>query len=117
MREKIIPTLVQEGVSAPAVVAEDIVFDKAEQAEQLEHEKEKLTDDIQELETALKVALEEEKKRLKDEIEEGRERLKLLAQTTEESSAETHIAEPDGSRDTGKGSGVGAAGSLKSSMK
>ncbi|MEK6201658.1 MAG: mechanosensitive ion channel family protein [Desulfobulbaceae bacterium] len=114
---RIIPTLVQEDLSAPPVMAEDIVFDKAEQAEQTENEKQKLMDDMQELETALKEAPEEEKNRIKDEIEEGRERLKLLEQTPEESSAETHVTEPDRSRDTGKDGGVGTAGPLKSSMK
>lgn len=114
---KIIPTLVQKDLSAPPVLAEDIVFDKAEQAEQTEKEKQKLMDDMQELETALKEAPEEEKNRIKDEIEEGRERLKLLEQTTEEPSAETHIAEPDNSHDNGEGGGVGPASSLKSSAK
>ncbi|MDD3814202.1 MAG: mechanosensitive ion channel [Desulfocapsaceae bacterium] len=100
--EKIIPTLVQEEISAPPVMAEDIVFDKAEQAGQIENEKQKLMDAIQELETALKEAPEEEKKRIKDEIAEGRERLKILEQTTEELSEETHSAEPNAARDTGK---------------
>ncbi|MBA3007662.1 MAG: mechanosensitive ion channel family protein [Proteobacteria bacterium] len=114
---KIIPTSVQKDLSSRPVIAEDIVFDKAEQAEQSENEKQKLINDMQELETALKEAPEEEKKRIKDEIAEGRERLKLLEQTTEELSAKTRIAEPDSSRDTGKGGGVGPASSLKSSAK
>ncbi|MBU0664453.1 MAG: mechanosensitive ion channel family protein [Proteobacteria bacterium] len=106
---KIIPTLVQEDLSAPPVVAEDIVFDKAEQAEQTENEKQNLMDEMQELETALKEAPEEEKKRIKDAIAKGRERLKLLEQTTEEANTEIYVAKPDGSRDPGKVSGTGSA--------
>ncbi len=111
--EKMIPTLVQEEVSSPPVMAEDIVFDKAEQAEQAEDEKQKLINDMQVLESALKEAPEEEKKRIKDEIAEGRERLKLLEQTTEKLSAKTRIAQPDSSSDTGKGGGVGPASSTQ----
>jgi len=114
---KIISTIVQEDVSTQPVMAEDIVFDKAEQAEQTEDERQKLINDMQELETALKEAPEEEKQRIKDEIAEGRERLKILEQMTEELSAETHIAEPNVSRDTEKVGGTGSASSLKSSMK
>jgi hypothetical protein len=112
--EKIIPTMVQEDLSTQPVMAEDIVFDKAEQAEQTEDEKQKFINNIQELETALKEAPEEEKKRIKDEIAEGRERLKLLVQKAEEANEETHVVEPDGSRDSEKVGGTGGASSLNS---
>ncbi|MFH2124332.1 MAG: mechanosensitive ion channel domain-containing protein [Pseudomonadota bacterium] len=114
---KIIPTIGQEDVSTQPVMAEDIVFDKAEQAEQTEDEKQKLINDMQELEAALKEAPEEEKQRIKDEIAEDRERLKILEQMAEELNAETHIAKPNVSRDTGKVGGTGSVSSLKSSMK
>ncbi len=115
--EKIIPTFVQKDLSSVPVVAEDIVFDKAEQAEQSENGRQQLIDDIQELETALKEAPEEEEQLIKDKIAAGRERLKILEQTPEEASAETHLAEPDGSGDTGKDGNTSPANPMASPVK
>ena len=115
--EKIIPTFVQKDLSSVPVVAEDIVFDKAEQAEQSENGRQQLIDDIQELETALKEAPEEEEQLIKNKIAAGRERLKILEQTPEEASAETHLAEPDGSGDTGKDGNTSPANPMASPVK
>ena len=115
--EKIIPTFVQKDLSSVPVVAEDIVFDKAEQAEQSENGRQQLIDDIQKLETALKEAPEEEEQLIKNKIAAGRERLKILEQTPEEASAETHLAEPDGSGDTGKDGNTSPANPMASPVK
>lgn len=66
-------------VSSPAGVnAEDIAFDKAEQAERTEKEKRSLTQEIEALEAAMKDASEDERSRAKTRIEACRDRLKVL---------------------------------------
>ncbi len=76
------PVLAKPAETAP--VAEEIVFDKAEQAEKLENEKSDLKKKIQQLEKALKERPEKEKQKLKEAIERSRERLKTLEQTADE---------------------------------
>lgn len=78
---KIIPpvsTVIQPPVESEAS-AEDIAFDKAEQAEKLEHEKLQLKQEIEKLEASVKDATNEETKKAKQEaIKELQQRLKAL---------------------------------------
>jgi small conductance mechanosensitive channel len=81
---KVVPTLqAPEDKEAPPV-AEAVVFDKAEQAERVEKEKQRLTDEVHRLESALKDAPDGEKQRIKETLEEGRKRLADLEQTSVE---------------------------------
>jgi small-conductance mechanosensitive channel len=77
---RILPTLREKESEAPPAVAEEVVFDKAEHAEQVEKEKQRLHAEIQQLEDAVKEAPDEEKKRIKEAVEENRKRLAVLEQ-------------------------------------
>ncbi len=83
---RIIPARREENHEEKPTVAEDVVFDKAEQAEQADKEKKQLTSEIQRLEDSLKEATDEEKKRIKETVEEVRKRLAALNQAPEKSS-------------------------------
>jgi small conductance mechanosensitive channel len=84
------------------VIAEDIVFDKAEQAEKRAKEKKELIGTIEKLESSLKDAPEEDKGRIKKEIAEGRERLKVLEQAAGESPRDEDTPEASASTDADK---------------
>lgn len=75
---KVIPTFVQATPAKETVGAEEIVFDKAERAEQAEGEKQRLKEDIKDLETALKEDPDGKKGETKRNIEKKRERLKAV---------------------------------------
>lgn len=75
---RLIPEAVTVVSSQAAVKAEDIAFDKAEQAEMTENEKRSLAKEIEALETSMKDAAEDEKSRAKTRIEACRDRLKVL---------------------------------------
>ena len=80
---------------APAeelAVAEDVVFDKAVSAEQLEKEKQQLMATIKEYEALLAEATDNDKKQVKERIKECRERLKQLDRQTGASDAESPAA-------------------------
>ncbi|TSA00122.1 MAG: mechanosensitive ion channel family protein [Deltaproteobacteria bacterium] len=100
--KKIIPVVGQEESSEAQVIAEDIVFDKAEQAEQKEKEEKELIDTIEKLESSLKDAPEEEKERIKTRVAEGRERLKVLEQPASKSARDDDTPEASASTDTDK---------------
>ena len=68
------------------------MFDKTEQAEQADKEKQRLIIEIQQLENALKEAPDGEKKRIKGTVEESRKRLAALEQAPGKSS-DGHPAE------------------------
>ena len=91
--KKVIPLTVQDELSEKPVIAEAIVFDKAEQAEKVEKEKKELIGKIEELESSLKEASEEDKEPIKKRIVEARERLKFLEQPTSELSLDDHVNE------------------------
>jgi len=93
--KKIIPEIIREKKTEESWVAEDIVFDKAEQAEQIEMEKQKLIHNIQELEITQKGTSGTESKQIKEKIEKGRERLKTLEKTKVELTMENKIPEPE----------------------
>jgi small-conductance mechanosensitive channel len=90
---KVIPTYVPAAPPGETVDAEEIVFDKAEQAEQIESEKQELIEDIKELEAGLKDKQNEEKERAKEIIAEKRERLKAVVQV--EISSDTESEDTD----------------------
>jgi mevalonate kinase len=73
---KIIPEPAVQQLPENVSEAEKVVFDKAEKAEQIEKEKQKLLDTIQECKDAMEEVPESEKQQLKDSIRECQERLK-----------------------------------------
>jgi len=75
---KTIPANVQSAPAEKPVVAEEIVFDKAEQAENAEKERQEAAGEIERLEASLKEAAEGDKEGIKTRIAEYRERLKIL---------------------------------------
>lgn len=84
----VLPAGVQAASSNETECAsDDIVFDKAERAETLENEKNKLTENIEKLEIALKAVNEKgEKDAIKKDIERNRQRLKDIQQDIEKST-------------------------------
>ncbi len=72
----------------------NLCFDKAEQAEQIENEKQALAEGIKLLENSLKDAQPEEKAQIKEEIEAKRARLKAVEQEELEAGSETTGIEP-----------------------
>jgi small conductance mechanosensitive channel len=91
---RILPTLRQKEPEETPNVAEAVVFDKAEQAEQVEKEKKRLLLEIQQLENDLKEATDEEKKRIKETVEENRKHLSELEQAPPEPSDGNHAEGP-----------------------
>ncbi|SCY57175.1 mechanosensitive ion channel domain-containing protein [Desulfoluna spongiiphila] len=71
-------------------LAEDIAFDKAEKAEELERQKQMFLKEIEELESSLNKTTDESAiKKKKDAIETNRKRLKLLIETSRKTKADT----------------------------
>jgi len=85
---KIVPTLQAQDAGDAQPVAETVVFDKAEQAERAEKEKQALEGEVHRLESALKDAPDGEKQRIKEALEEGRKRLADLEKASEEAETE-----------------------------
>ena len=100
--KKVIPPFVTEASSEASGVAEQIAFDKADRAELIENERQKLTKDLQEMESLLKEASGEDKDQIKLKIAEGRERLKAMEHKEDELNLEDRNAEPPAAGDTGK---------------
>lgn len=98
---KIIPSITAvKTPEAPESSAEDIAFDKAEQAEQVENEKLQVKQEIEKLEVSLKqVANEDEKKVKKEALEKMQERLKSLEERPKSSESENDNAEPGAALD------------------
>jgi len=99
---KIVPPAGKEKASGTPVIAENIVFDKAEQAEQKEKEEQELVGTIQKLESSLKDATEEDREQIKKRIAEGRERLKVLEQAAGASDRDEDSPEANASTDADK---------------
>ena len=84
-KQKIIPAVVGKTSSPESSESlEDIVFDKAERAEQFHNEKELCTEKLQELEASLKEASEEDKVKIKEHIEKNQEILKAIELSEDE---------------------------------
>lgn len=95
---KIIPTTISMTTAEPGgeSSAEEIAFDKAEQAEQVENEKQQVMQDIDKLEDSVKQAAnEEEKKATQEAIKQKQKRLKSLKEIPEQSEIESGHAKPD----------------------
>ena len=93
--KKVIPATIHEEPIVHPKVAEDIVFDVAEQAEKIEKDKEKLLENIHENENALKNVQGDDRERLKDLIEKDREQLKALEQTKEDLNSDKDLSESE----------------------
>lgn len=76
--KKVIPIITKTTSINTSVGSEDIVFDKAEQAEQIDKEKQDILNEIERLEPSLKEASEEERKEIKKIIDKKNEQLKEL---------------------------------------
>jgi small conductance mechanosensitive channel len=105
-KEKIIPqTTAKPKAEKPTPSAEDIAFDKAEKAEQLENEKKQIKQEIENLDASLKEASdEEEKKAMQESIKQLQERLKALEETPKEEENGSGKAEADSALEENSGS-------------
>ena len=99
---KIIPVMAEQELSDSVTVAEDVVFDKAERAEQIEKEKQKLFDKIKECQSQIEDASGEDKKGIEEIIKQCREQLKTIEDLKDESSPEKSVTEPITSVDADK---------------
>lgn len=86
--KKIVPENIRPASQEKTVSAEDLAFDKAEKAEQVEKEKIRLKNELETLEAGLKEAGEKEKARIREKMELLRERFKELEQPAEEPDQE-----------------------------
>lgn len=91
--KRFIPTPEIETPSEQKAVAEDVVFDKAEEAAQLDHEQLELIDKIKQLKIELVQASDEEKAHIKKEIEALGGRLEIIEQKASGSTEDTIMAE------------------------
>lgn len=78
---KIIPAMAEQEPSEGVSVAEEVAFDKAERAEQIEKEKQQLLDKIQECQRHLEETSGEDKKRIQAIINECREQIITIEKT------------------------------------
>jgi len=90
---KIIPPLPDLKPTENVTVAEDIAFDKADQAEQIEVEKQRLLAIIQASQKALEDDPEVEKESIQEIIRETREKLKLIDGSVAESDPDKRVTE------------------------
>jgi small conductance mechanosensitive channel len=88
-----IPKAIEVPTNAESERGEELAFDKAEEAERKERQKQQLVKDIQKLETSLKEATVEEKTRTKKDVESARRRLKALEESEAKSDSEDDVAE------------------------
>jgi len=82
--KKVIPPFIAQVSTEASAAAEQIAFDKADRAELIENEKQKLTEQLQEMESLLKEASGQDKDRIKLKIAAGHERLKAIEQQQDE---------------------------------
>lgn len=97
-----IPKQIQVPTAAEPEGGEHLVFDKAEEAERREKDKQQLVKEIQELEASLKEADNDEKIRVKKNIELVKDRLKALKESEAKATPEDDIAEPTAAGDVEK---------------
>ncbi len=96
---KIIPVMTEKKAPEIVSVAEEVVFDKAERAEQVEKEKQLLLDKIQECQSQLVGASGTDKQQLQDIVIECREQLTAIEKPEDESILEKRSTEPLNSAD------------------
>jgi len=82
---KVIRTASPTEETEPSSNGHDIAFDKAEQAEKIETRREKLKDDIKQLESSLKEASEQDAEEIKDRIQSKTKLLQALEKREEQS--------------------------------
>lgn len=82
--QKVIPPIIKNATPEAVGAAEQIAFDKADQAEMIENEKHKLLKNIEKMESVLKEAPDENKNQIKLRIEQDRERLKNIEHKQDE---------------------------------
>ena len=99
---KIIPAQTEKEPIKEVSVAEEVVFDKAEKAEQIEKEKQQLLDIIQECKRNIEEASEEDKKQIQEIIKECREQLKTIEKPVVGSILDKFAAEPVALADSDK---------------
>ncbi len=92
--KKVIPPLVAQASTKADAAAEQIAFDKADRAELIENEKQRLTKDLHEMESLLKKASGENKDQIKLNIAQDRERLKDMEHKQDELNQESITVEP-----------------------
>ncbi|MFZ0133434.1 MAG: mechanosensitive ion channel domain-containing protein [Desulfobacterales bacterium] len=90
---RIIPVIKETKPSEIVAVAEEVVFDKAERAEQVENEKQQLLDKIQKCQSQLEKALGTDKQQLQKIIKDCREQLKNMEKPEDESNIEKRATE------------------------
>lgn len=73
--------------------SEHLVFDKAEEDERKERQKQQAVKEIQDLESSLKEAVDADKIRIKKNMESARERLKTLKESEVQSTSEDEFTE------------------------
>ena len=100
--KKVIPPAFTEGSPDTSAAAEEIAFDKADRAEQIENEKQKLTKALQDLESSLKEASGEDKEQIKSKMVQVRERLKATEHKQDELNQEDRDDEPQAASDADK---------------
>jgi predicted nucleic acid-binding Zn-ribbon protein len=100
--KKVIPPAFAEASPETSSAAEEIAFDKADRAEQIENEKQKLNKELQEMESSLKESSGEEKEQLKSKIAQIRERLEATEHKQDELNQEDKSAEPASASDADK---------------
>jgi len=94
---KVIPTFIQTAPEKEVVVAEEMVFDKAEMAEKIEGQKATISKDIEEMEAALKESTGANRGQLKEKIEKKRKHLKTVEKVEAASKIETPPQPPPSS--------------------
>ncbi len=90
---KIIPAAPDHQPLGTLAVAEEVVFDKAEKAEQVEQEKQQLLDKIKEYKSKIEQASATEKEQLQQTIKNYQEQLVLMEKPEEEASSDKQATE------------------------
>jgi small conductance mechanosensitive channel len=100
--KKVIPSVVAKACRETPSEAELIAFDKADRAELIENEKQKLIRDLQEMDSLLKESSGEEKEKIKLKIAHVREHLKDMEHKQDELNQDEENAEPAAASDADK---------------
>ena len=100
--QKVIPPDVAEASPETQTAAEEIAFDKADRAEQIENEKQELKKELEEMEASLKESSGEQKEQIKSKMEQARERLKAIEHKQDELNQEDRNAEAAAADDADK---------------
>ena len=100
--KKVIPSTIVEVSPDTSAAAEQIAFDKANRAELIENEKQKLTKDLQEMESLLKDSSGEDREQIKLKIARVREHLEAMEHKHDELNQEGGSVKPTAARNVNK---------------